>query len=127
MTDAAFVTDLFAGVGGVSAKPMFGGLGVYADGVMFALVTGEGGIFVKADDALKAELSAQGSSPFIWTATKGPNAGRPMAMGYWSLPESALDDPEEASAIGRKARAVAEAAKAAKAKRKPKKAKTRAS
>ena len=38
-------------------------------------------------------------------------------MGYWRLPDSALDDPEEAAAWGRKALAVAK--EAARAKRKP--------
>ena len=35
-------------------------------------------------------------------------------MGYWRLPDAALDDPEEAAAWGRKALAVAQAKKAEK-------------
>ena len=80
---------------------MFGGAGIYADGVMFALIDDET-IFIKADDALKAELERQGS--VAWTYSRD---GREHEMGYWRLPESALDDPEEATALGRRALAVA--------------------
>jgi DNA transformation protein len=121
--DSAFVVDLFEGVGGVSAKRMFGGLGVYADGVMFALVTGEGAVCIKADDHLKSELKLHGSTPWVWTPSSGPRAGQSVEMGYWRLPENALDDPEEAAVWGRKALAVAQAAKT---KKKPKAKKRKA-
>ena len=45
--------------------------------------------------------------------------GEQVEMGYWRLPDSALDDPDEAVIWGRKALAVARA-KAAKPKRKTK-------
>ena len=35
--DIAFVKDLFSGVGTLTTRKMFGGLAVYADGVIFAL------------------------------------------------------------------------------------------
>lgn len=120
--DGAFVMDLFARLDGVSARRMFGGLGVYAGGVMFALVTGEGEIFLKADEALKAELAAAGSGPFVWTPSRGAHAGRPVEMSYWRMPESALDDPEDAAGWGRKALAVAQAAAKMKRARKRKRA-----
>ncbi len=116
--DSAFVTDVFSAMGPVAVRRMFGGAGVYAEGVMFALVWSDGEIGVKADDAMKEELAALGSTPFIWTASKGPHAGEPMEMGYWRLPPGALDDPEEAAAWGRKALAVARAKAQAKGKRK---------
>lgn len=111
-----FVKELFAGVGPVTIKRMFGGAGGYADGVMFLLLADDA-IYLKADDALKAELAKEGSGPFIWEPTSGPRAGERVEMGYWRLPDSALDDPEEAAAWGRKALAVAK--EAARAKRKP--------
>lgn len=53
------VCELFAGVGRVQIKRMFGGAGVYADGLMFALLA-EDSIYLKADDALKAALAEEG-------------------------------------------------------------------
>ncbi len=116
-----FVRELFAGLGPVQIKRMFGGAGGYADGVMFLLL-GDDTIYIKADDALKAELRDAGSGPFVWQPRSGPRAGEKVDLGYWLLPESALDDPEEAAAWGRKALAVAKAKAAAKAKRKSKRA-----
>jgi DNA transformation protein len=92
---------------------MFGGVGVYADGVMFALV-GFGEIFIKTDEAMREELRAVGSTPFVYTFEKGDRAGEAVEMGYWRLPDAALDDPEEAAAWGRKALAVAQAKRAEK-------------
>lgn len=113
-----FVRELFGGLDPVQIKRMFGGAGGYADGVMFLLLADDA-IYLKVDDMLKAELAAEGSGPFVWAPTKGSRAGEQVEMGYWRLPDSALDDPDEAVIWGRKALAVARA-KAAKPKRKTK-------
>jgi DNA transformation protein len=112
-----YVKELFAGLGTVQIKRMFGGAGGYADGVMFLLL-GADTIHIKVDDALKVELREEGSGPFVWTPQNGPRAGEKIDLGYWRLPDSALDDPDEAAAWGRKSLAIAKA----KAKLKPKKA-----
>ncbi len=111
-----FVKELFEGVGPVTIKRMFGGAGAYADGVMFLLLADDA-IYLKVDDALKAALAREGCGPFIWEPASGPRAGEQVEMGYWRLPDAALDDPDEAARWGAKALAVA------KAKAKPKKAK----
>lgn len=113
-----YVKELFAGLGPVQIKRMFGGAGGYADGVMFLLLAADT-IHIKTDDALKAELREEGSGPFEWTPQSGPRAGETIDLGYWRLPDSALDDPDEAAVWGRKALAIARA----KAAGKPKKAK----
>jgi DNA transformation protein len=114
--DRAFAQDLFSGMGRVEARRMFGGAGLYADAVMFALID-DGRIYLKTDAALMADLKAAGAVSWIYTERKGPKAGVPQETSYWSLPESAIDDPEEACAWGRRALAVAEAKKAAAPKR----------
>lgn len=101
-----FVRELFAGLGPVQIKRMFGGAGGYADGVMFLLIAGDT-IYLKADDVLKAELSGEGSGPFVWTPSSGPHAGEAVEMGYWRLPDAAMDDPDEAARWGRKALQIA--------------------
>lgn len=111
----AFVTELFAGLGRVQIKRMFGGAGGYADGVMFLLL-GDDTIYLKADDALKAELEGEGCGPFVWEPQNGPRKGEKIDLGYWRLPDSALDDPDEAARWGRKALAVAKAKAASKSK-----------
>ena len=107
-----FAEELFAALG-VSTRKMFGGAGLYAEGVMFGLIDGDEVIYLKADDALRAELAAEGSTPWIYTYPSGPRAGEAMEMGYMSLPEGALDDPQDACAWGRRAIEVALRANAA--------------
>lgn len=115
----AFVQELFAGLGPVQVKRMFGGAGGYADGVMFLLIADDA-IYLKTDEALRAELREEGSGPFVWEPQSGPRKGEKVDMGYWRLPDSATDDPDEAARWGAKALAVAKAKAAAKPKRKSK-------
>jgi DNA transformation protein len=83
---------------------MFGGAGVYAGDVMFALIDDET-IYLKTDAVLRSELAAEGS--VAWVYTRAP--GKWEETSYWRLPETALDDPGEAVAWARKSLAVAEA------------------
>jgi DNA transformation protein len=80
---------------------------------MFLLLADDA-IYIKADDALKAELRAEGCGPFVWEPASGPRKGEKLDLGYWRLPDAALDDPDEAAVWGRKALAVARAKAAAK-------------
>ena len=98
---------------GVEVKPMFGNLGAFVNGNMFAGLLGAD-IGVKLDQASGAELSAvPGRGPF------GPGE-RPMG-GYLSLPASLSDD--EAAAWLERARAYVATLppKAPKPKKSPKK------
>lgn len=105
-----FVAELFAPMGPVSIRRMFGGAGVFRDGLMFALL-GDETIYLKTDAKLRSDLEAEGSAPFLWTK---PSTGEEIDMGYVSLPSSAMDDPDEASAWARRALAVARTKAAAK-------------
>ncbi|WP_245454151.1 TfoX/Sxy family protein [Aquabacter cavernae] len=104
------IGDLFAAFGPVRRKRMFGGAGLYADGLMFALETSEG-LFLKADAAFGAELEARGAGRFTYEAK-----GRRVRLGFWSVPEAVLDDPDDLADLSRRALAVAR--RAAEAKRK---------
>lgn len=114
-----FIKELFAGMGPIVVKRMFGGAGGYSDDVMFLLIADDT-IYLKADDALKVELREEGSGPFVWEPSSGPRAGEKVEMGYWRLPDSALDDPDEAARWGRKALAIALAKAKPKAKKRAK-------
>ena len=107
-----YVEALFANLGRIRIRNMFGGAGVYSGEDMFALIDKEQ-VYVKSDDALKESLQSEGGSPFEWT---NPSTGKTIKMSYVSLPLNALDDRDEASAWGRKALDVAIQARRAKVK-----------
>ena len=98
--------DLFAELGSVSHRKMFGGAGICAEGVMFALVLADE-IMIKATGSLAEDLEAQGSTPFVYEAK-----GTASKMSYWRLPETAFDDPEEALNLAQRALLCAHEAKA---------------
>lgn len=104
-----FACETLSGVGLVRARKMFGGAGLYAGEVMFALIADDQ-IYLKVDDALSRDLEAEGSGPFIYER----EGAEPAAMGYWRLPDAALDDPHEAERWARRALDVALRAKAKK-------------
>lgn len=111
-----FVEELFEPLGPVRIRKMFGGAGVFADDVMFALIADEV-VYLKADAALRTELEAEGAEPFTY---QRPSDGKTFDMGYLSLPTDAAEAPDEASMWARKALDVALKARAAKPKRKKK-------
>ena len=117
--DMAFARDLLAGLGPVETRRMFGGVGLYAGPVMFGLLD-DGRIYLKTDIALKADLAAAGAVSWLYTERKGPMAGVPQETSYWSLPDTALDDPDEAVAWAARSLAIAEANKAGGPRRKRK-------
>lgn len=97
-----WLREHFHALGRLEIKRMFGGAGVYAAGVMFALLD-DGVVWLKGDEALGAAFVEAGSRQFTYPTKDG----RMMSMGYWSLPETALDDPDEAIAWARRSLDVA--------------------
>jgi TfoX/Sxy family transcriptional regulator of competence genes len=88
--DKAFFRSLVPERPDVEIKPMFGNLGAFVHGNMFAGLFGSA-VGVRLDDAASQELAAiEGAGPF------GP-AERPMG-GYLSLPPDWRADPDRAAA-----------------------------
>lgn len=117
-----YMLELLAGFGRVEAKRMFGGAGLYRDGVMFGILDDDAAFF-RVDDVLQAEMEAQGSVP--WAYSMKPD-GSVRSMGYWRMPETAADDPDEAVALARRSYAAAVSRKALRARKAPDKEKASA-
>ena len=87
--DKAFFRSLIPEHPEIEIKPMFGNLGAFVHGNMFAGLFGSS-VGVRLDEAGQAELAAaDGAGPF------GP-AERPMG-GYTSLPEAWRTEPDLAA------------------------------
>ena len=94
-SDIAFMEELFAPLGAIIHRKMMGGLSLYCDGQIFSILDSSGSVFLKAKGEFAEKLAAAGSHQF------GAQSGK--TMGYWTLPDDGLDDPEAASDWARKA------------------------
>lgn len=105
--DPEFIRDLFAPFRPVTIERLFGGAGLYADGVIFGLVF-DGAIYLKVDDTSIPEFEREGSRPFTYTRAKSKGRARRASLSYWRLPERLYDDPEELAVWAARALAIAE-------------------
>ncbi|MBP8150350.1 MAG: TfoX/Sxy family protein [Limnohabitans sp.] len=85
-----FLQELFEKWGQVTARRMFGGHGLYHEGLMFAIVM-DNRLYLKADTVNRPEFEALNLTPFTY-----PMKGREVALSYWSAPEAIFDEPAEA-------------------------------
>ena len=88
--DPDYIAELFSGFGPVTVRRMFSGAGIFADGLMIALVV-DGVIFLKADVETIPRFEREGLSPFSYKRKQG----RRTIMSYWRMPERLYDDPDE--------------------------------
>ena len=97
--DIAFARELFAGLGDLTTRRMMGGLCLYHAGTIFAILQGDGSIWLKGGGDFGKALEAEGCRR--WTYRR--KDGRVTSMPYWSLPGAALDDPDAACDWARRA------------------------
>jgi len=110
----AFADDVFAGLGPLSVKPMFSGGAISLHGRTFALIL-QGELWIKVDPQTDAAFADVGAPRFSYARKDG----RVVDVAYRRLPETALDDPDEALAwarLGLEAAGRAAAQKTAKVK-----------
>ena len=107
--DAEFIRDLFQPFGAVSVRRMFGGAGLFADGVMFGLVSG-GQIYLKADATTATWFERECCGQFEYSTKHGKRA----LTSYWRLPDRLYDDADELAQWARHAFEVANRAATAK-------------
>jgi DNA transformation protein len=109
MLDPAYVEELFAAFGRVAVKRMFGGAGIFADGVMIGLIAGDI-IYLKTDEAGAEAFKREGCAQFAYMTRRGEH----MSMSYWRMPDRLYDDPDELARWARASLAVAQAGKSGK-------------
>ncbi len=84
----AFVLEQLRDAGEITPRAMFGGVGLYCNGIFFGIIAGDV-LYFKVDDETRAGYESRGMSPFR------PYPDRPATMQYYEVPlaivESALD------------------------------------
>ena len=86
--DLDYLRELFSAFAPVTFRAMFGGHGVYRDGVILAIVI-DGAPYLKVDDHSRAAFQAEDCEPFMYEAR-----GKRIPMRYWSVPAEAMDSPQ---------------------------------
>jgi len=82
-----------AAVREITSKKMFGGLGIYSDGVFFAVLDDDR-LYFKVDDGNRAFYDEHQTEEWVI------NGESPQVMPYREVPASTLENPDElASAI----------------------------
>jgi DNA transformation protein and related proteins len=93
---AEFAIAQVEALGDVTSKAMFGGVGLYHDGVFFGILARDT-LYFKVDDSSRAAYQAAGMAPFK------PYEGRPGTMKYYAVPLEVLESAPELVAWARKA------------------------
>ena len=95
-----FVVEQLEGCGVLSAKRMFGGVGIYCGETFFAIIDNDI-LYLKADDVNRPAFERAGAEPFR------PYGDDRASMNYYSVPVAILEDRAELERWARKALAAA--------------------
>jgi len=107
-----YVVDQLGCIGEVAAKRMFGGVGLYHDGLFFGLIAGDV-LYFKVDDENRTQYEVAGARPFQ------PYGDESYSMSYYEVTVDVLEDVDQLRTWARGAVAAA-ARKASSRKRKKK-------
>ncbi len=99
-----YVLEQLAGLPGVVSRRMFGGAGLYHDGLFFGLITSDT-LYFRVDDATRPDYEALGMSRFR------PYKDKPhLSFNYYEVPPDVLEDAEQLAVWARRALQAALAA-----------------
>ena len=96
-----FVLDQLSGLGNVTARSMFGGVGLYSSGVFFAIIARDV-LYFKVDKHNLPDYKQARMKPFK------PFDDRPTSMKYYQVPLSVLECADDLVAWARKSVRAAE-------------------
>ena len=80
----AYVVELMQTIGPVTAKSMFGGHGIFLEGLMFGLIA-DSTLYLKADKDTEHQFKTKGLEAFRYY-----KQGKEYKMSYYQAPEETL-------------------------------------
>jgi DNA transformation protein and related proteins len=112
-----YIVDQLGALPALSARRMFGGLGLYSGEWFFALIDDDV-LFFKVDDTNREDYVSRGMKAFM------PFPGQP-SLGYFQVPEDVIEEAEELTRWARRSVEIAQRAGLKKTKKKKTKAPVR--
>jgi DNA transformation protein len=107
------LNEVFERFGPITARKMFGGFGIYHDGLMFALVADDT-LYLKADHESAGRFEREGLGRFEYD-----KQGKRVKMSFYQAPAHIFDDRDEAAVWARLAFAAALRSRAAQRRARP--------
>lgn len=86
--------EVFQSLGRIQTRRMFGGYGIFHDGVMFGLYAA-GHLYLKTDADNQPQFIAAHCEPFVYV-----QRGKPVKLSYWSAPDVIMDERDQARQWG---------------------------
>ncbi|MBT3362579.1 MAG: TfoX/Sxy family protein [Chloroflexi bacterium] len=84
------LSEVLADIDGISSRAMFGGYGIYKEGIIFAIIADEQ-LYFKVDQSNRSDYEQYGSHPFVYSQGKTKST----TMSYWELPADIQEDRHE--------------------------------
>ena len=85
------IHDILGHIPHITSRKMFGGYGIYHEGIIFGLIIDDE-LYIKVADHNRADYEAHHSRPFVYMKEK---TGKEVMLGYWTVPEEIMDNPED--------------------------------
>ena len=104
-----YCCELLGSVGPCVARRMFGAWGISTEGLTLAILADLGSgekLWLKASETSRPVFEAAGCERFVYLAK-----GKPMSMNYYSVPDEALESPQQMAPWARLALEAALAAR----------------
>ena len=99
-----YIKDQLSEFADVEIKKMFGGVGIFLEGIMFGMITSKELFMLRVGEANIQDFEAKGSKP-LNSEKKG------KGMPYWEVPTDVVEDRKELKTWANKAYDIAVAAK----------------
>jgi DNA transformation protein len=87
------MTDLLGEVPGITSRAMFGGWGIYQNGIIFGIIANDQ-LYFKVGESNRESYETAGSHPFVYSQGNHHST----TMSYWLVPEFVLEDQDELQA-----------------------------
>ena len=84
-----FILELLSPYGSFTARSMFGGYGIYMNGIIVAIIANDE-LYFKVDSTNQQQYEELDSTPFSYK-TKGKKA----VMSYWKVPIEILEEEKQ--------------------------------